>query len=108
MGTEKVSWKSATSKEIAVRLMGGTAGLIMLAAIGAHLAGVEFRGALSFLNNRGFWILITPALAPFVLFRHGSWTGWKVVESSTLVSALCRFGWTNMLFVGVVEFINGR
>ena len=58
MGTEKVSWKSATRKQLAVVVMGVAAGLIIFATLVAELAGVEFRGALSILNKNGIWILV--------------------------------------------------
>jgi hypothetical protein len=108
MGTEQVSWKSATWKELAVRVMGAAAGLLILATVVAKLAGVEFRGVLSFLNNSGIWILSLPVVGLFAIFRHGSWTGWKVVESSTLLSAFFWFGWAGGLVVGVVELFAGR
>ncbi len=35
-------------------------------------------------------------------------TGWKVVESSTYLSAVCWFGWAGALVVGVIELFVGR
>jgi hypothetical protein len=105
MDGDNPSWKTATWKQLAAVVIGVPTGLLIMVTSGAKLAGVEFGGALSFLNIRGLWILVIPMAGLFAIFRHGRWSGWKVVNSSRVLSVIVWIGWTVALVVGVVDII---
>lgn len=79
---------------------------LLIAGI-ANLADYSFPKSLAILNNDGFWLLLIPVIGLFAIFRDGRWSGWKVVEWSTLLSTLFWCGWIVSLAVGVVELSIG-
>lgn len=69
------------------------------------LSSVKFQGRFAILNNRGLYLLSIPLAGLFVIFRHGKWTGWKVVKSSTPCSLAFWCGWTIALIVAVLQLL---